>query len=341
MKIVYKYLFNQFLSTKLSLFFILFTIISMVFFIQIARITSSIEISFLDLLKLYSFMIPRILIFTLPIAFFIALALSLYRLSKENESIVIFTLGMTPNLIAKFFLKIAFLISTCMLAVALIFIPIAFELQDNFVDYKKTQVNFNYKSGEFGQKFLDWMIFIEKQENDLYKNVVMYYPKKDELEKERLILATEARLERKDDAMSLKLLSGRAYIFDKNETLYLGEFKDLSINTLIKTPNLNIKSFYEYWLDLNHNDKRAKEFVIYTLISLFPFASTLFALSFGIVTYRYDKGYIYLGIFAVICLYFGALSIFYKPPILAVGSIFLLFFISSWLCFKKIIANKY
>ena len=107
MKLSYKYILNQFLSTNLSIFFVLFSIVSVVFFIQIANFTSSIEISFLDLLKLYSFMLPRILIFTLPIAFFIALTLTLFRLSKENESIVLFTLGFSPFLLAKFFLKIA------------------------------------------------------------------------------------------------------------------------------------------------------------------------------------------------------------------------------------------
>ncbi len=56
-------------------------------------------------------------------------------------------------ILAKFFLKIASLISAFMLVVALVMIPIVFELQDNFVNYKSTQVKFNYKTGEFGQNF--------------------------------------------------------------------------------------------------------------------------------------------------------------------------------------------
>ncbi|EDO7928082.1 LptF/LptG family permease, partial [Campylobacter coli] len=163
MKLALRYVLNQFLSTNLSIFFVLFTIVSMVFFIQLAKLTSSIEINFADLLKLYGFMLPRILIFTLPIAFFIALTLALFRLSRENESIVLFTLGFSPKILAKFFLKIAALVSALMLIIALVMIPIVFELQDNFVNFKKTQVKFNYKTGEFGQRFLEWMIFIEKQ----------------------------------------------------------------------------------------------------------------------------------------------------------------------------------
>ena len=59
-----RYLFSNFLSTFASLFATLFLIMSIVFFIQIARITSYIEITFLELFKLYMFMLPRVLLFT-------------------------------------------------------------------------------------------------------------------------------------------------------------------------------------------------------------------------------------------------------------------------------------
>ena len=85
MRLVYRYLLNQFLSTQLSLFGVLFLIVSMVFFIQLARMTASIEISLGDFFKLYSFMLPRILIFTMPLSFFISLTMTLHRLSRENE----------------------------------------------------------------------------------------------------------------------------------------------------------------------------------------------------------------------------------------------------------------
>ena len=134
MKLIYKYTLNQFLSTYLSLFLVLFLIVSMVFFIQLARITSSIEISFVDFLKLYSFTVPRILILTLPISFFISLSLTLYRLSRENESIVCFALGCSPKDVAKFFIKISLFLSFVMLVISLVFIPLAFSLQNNLIE---------------------------------------------------------------------------------------------------------------------------------------------------------------------------------------------------------------
>lgn len=341
MKLSFKYLLNQFLNTNLSIFFVLFGIVSMIFFIGLAKLTSSIEISFIELLKLYAFTLPRILIFTLPIAFFIALTLALFRLSRENESIVLFTLGLSPINLAKFFLKISTLVSAFMLFVALVMLPIVFELQDNFVNYKRTQVKLNFKSGEFGQNFLGWMIFIEKQESGIYENITMYYPKRKDTDKEQLIIAKKASLQNKSDSLAFELFDGKIYDFENGENLFVGRFDKLIVNTQFNNSDLKTKKFYEYWSDISNNDDKAREFVIYTTIALFPLASTLFALSLGIVTYRYEKGFIYVGMLGVIAVYFGLLNIFYKPPILMCALIFISFFIASIICFKKMILSRY
>lgn len=337
MKLAYRYMLNQFLSTNLSLFGVLFLIVSMVFFIQLARMTASIEISLFDFFKLYSFMIPRILIFTLPLSFFIALTLTLYRLSRENESIVYFTLGFSPTQMGRFFLRIAGLLSAFCLLVSLVFIPIALVLQNNFIDYKKTQVKFNIKSGEFGQKFLDWLIFIEKENDGLYQNIIMYRPLKKLDEKELFIIAKEGILERNEQSLSFRLRQGSVYDFEQNQTWYAGHFDDIVINTLI-SDDIENRTLLEYYKGISTSPKRAQEFVIYTLIALFPLASTLFALSFGIVTYRYDKGLVYLSVFLVVGLYFGALSVFYQPPLLAISLIFCVTFgLSFWNFWRKIL----
>lgn len=337
MKLAYRYMLNQFLSTNLSLFGVLFLIVSMVFFIQLARMTASIEISLFDFFKLYSFMIPRILIFTLPLSFFIALTLTLYRLSRENESIVYFTLGFSPTQMGRFFLRIAGLLSAFCLLISLVFIPIALVLQKNFIDYKKTQVKFNIKSGEFGQKFLDWLIFIEKENDGLYQNIIMYRPLKKLDEKELFIIAKEGILERSEQSLSFRLRQGSVYDFEQNQTWYAGHFDDIVINTLI-SDDIESRTLLEYYKGISTSPKRAQEFVIYILIALFPLASTLFALSFGIVTYRYDKGLVYLSVFLVVGLYFGALSVFYQPPLLAISLIFCVTFgLSFWNFWRKIL----
>ena len=61
-----------------------------------------------------------------------------------------------------------------------------------------------------------------------------------------------------------------------------------------------VKDIYSYWSEALHNDKREKDLAFFLLIALFPLATVLFAISFGIVTYRYEKSKINFMIAVVI-----------------------------------------
>lgn len=340
MKIAYKYMLSQFLSAILSLFVILFLIVSMIFFIQLARLSATIEVSMYDFAKLYSFMIPRILVFTLPITFFVAMTSTLYRLSRENETMIYFTLGFSPKKLASFFLKIAAIFSAIMLVISLVFVPYAFSMQNNFVDFKKTQVKLNIKTGEFGQKFMDWMVFVEKENDGHYENIVMYHPVKSPKDREQLIIAQQGKLTRDESGISFKLMQGKVYDFEQNASWRIANFDELVVNTQFDG-NINTRRFYEYWNNVFTSNAKAKELSIYTLIALMPLASTLFALSFGIVNFRYEKGFAYFGIAAFVGLYFGALSVFYQPPIISSMIIFLGTFALSAVYFRLKILRRY
>ncbi|RAZ23122.1 LptF/LptG family permease [Campylobacter hyointestinalis] len=338
---VNRYLFNSFLSTFISLFATLFLIMSIVFFLQIARITSYIEISFVELLRLYLFMMPQILLFTTPIAFFVSVAMSFFKLSKENESIVLFTLGHNPKNIANFFILISFLLSFLLLINSLILMPMAQNLNDDFIRYKKTELSLNIKPSEFGQKFGDWMVFIEKrnEQKDLpeYENIVMYNTTDD---KERFIMAHSGDIKNNNSNLELLLLNGKMYdIYD--DKWHISTFDDMTIRTFTTDTAKEDYSLKEYWKKAFSDDKRAKDLSIYTLVAIFPLASVLLALSFGIVTYRYEKGIIYFGIFGVLFVYFALIMIFAKQVFYAVPLIFLGFIISSMLIFSKKILKKY
>ena len=77
----------------------------------------------------------------------------------------------------------------------------------------------------------------------------------------------------------------------------------MHINSTPKTPVGAIQSIEEYWNGVFVDQKRAYDLSFFLLIALFPVASTLIALSIGIVTYRYDKGSIYVAMFSTIALY--------------------------------------
>ena len=337
-----KYLLFNFLGTFASLFSTLFLIMSIVFFIQIARITSYIEISFGELFKLYSFILPRVLLFVVPIAFFVSLAMTLFRLSKENESIVIFTLGGSPNKIARFFLAFSALLSAALLIVAIVMIPIAAQLNANFIDYKKTVAKLNLKPTQFGQKFSDWMVYVGSESEDkngtTYKDIVMFNPfVKDS---QRLITAKNAKIINVGQSVELSLNEGKMYDI-RDEIYHQSNFKSMKIRTAQSEEISDVGSIKEYWMDAASSDKRRKDLSTYVLVALFPLASTLFAISLGIVTYRYEKGMVYVGTFGVLFGYFTLIMLFSSKPALAIPLIFFVFLIAGVLLYKAKITRRY
>ena len=339
---VNKYLLYNFLGTFASLFSTLFLIMSIVFFIQIARVTSYIEITFGELLKLYMFMLPRVLLFVVPIAFFVALAMTLFRLSKENESIVIFTLGSSPNSIAKFFLAFSAALSALLLIVAIVMIPIASELNSNVIDYKKTVAKLNLKPTQFGQKFSDWMVYVGSEGSDengtIYKNIVMFNPFiKDS---QRLIVAQNAKMINTKSNIELSLNNGK--IYDMRDKVYhQSNFKSMTIRTAQNEKINDVDSIKEYWLEAKTSTKRKKDLSTYVLVALFPLATTLFAISFGIVTYRYEKGAVYLGTFGILFGYFTLIMLLSPRPIIAIPGVFAAFFAAGVWFYKFKIMRRY
>jgi len=89
------------------------------------------------------------------------------------------------------------------------------------------------------------------------------------------------------------------------------------------------------------SDKRRKDFSTYVLVALFPLVSTLFAISLGIVTYRYEKGMVYVGTFGVLFGYFTLIMLFSSKPSLAIPLIFFVFLLAGVLLYKAKITRRY
>lgn len=335
------YLLKNFSSLFGSLFFTLFFITSVVFFIKIASLTSVIKINFLELGEMYVYLLPRILIYTLPLTFFIAVTISLYNLSKENETIVLFTLGYSPKKITQFFFSTATILSIILIIDFLVLIPLSKQLHQNFIDYKRIEAKFNIKATEFGQTFSDWLVYINKIDTDgTYKSVIMYQEKTKQ-EEQKIITSKAATIENENGVLQLKLDDGKVFqISDKS--INQVNFQTMMINSFSKNYITDVQSIYEYWTFAKSNDKRSSDLVFFSLISLFPVATVLFAISIGIVTYRFQKKNIYPEIFLIIALYIGSITLFVK--FLDIYTIPVVFFITlglSYFVYVKRIKQRY
>ena len=335
------YLLKHFSSLFASLFFTLFFITSVVFFIKIASITAVIKISFYELGLLYVYLLPNILTYTLPVTFFIALSISLFNLSKENETIVLFTLGYMPKKIARLFIVISSILSLLLIVNILVLIPTAKQLNANFLDYKRAEAKFNIKATEFGQKFSDWLVYIDKSDKkDSYSNIVMY---QEETAKnsEKIIIAKSADIDNDNGVLKLKLTDGKAFEIS-TEKIEQANFKEMHLKSEPKYRVSSVKDIITYWEFALKNDKRAYKLSFLLIIALFPIATVLFGVSIGIVTYRYERGGIYPSMATVILGYIipGIILARYIH-LWAVVFVFLVTIICSYIFYRKKILLKY
>ncbi len=297
-----KYLIANLSTLFLSIFLSLFAIASVIFLIKLATYTAVIQLSILEMVKLYLFFLPQILFYTLPITFFIAAALAIFRLSNDNEIVVLFALGIKPSFLVKTLAKPAFLLSFLLFFNFLVLFPHTTVLSDNFISYKKSEAQFNLSASEFGHKFGDWLLYLgSKNKDGSYGDVFLFNKNKKE---EVLIGAKKAQVLNEDGILRLKLTNGQGYSYS-NESLSQINFLTMYINDTLQTKLKTYKNPLEYWLS---NDKRKFKngmLITNTLLSLFPLISVFLIVSISVVHARHQKSMIYLWLFASIILFYG------------------------------------
>ncbi|MDA7817455.1 LptF/LptG family permease [Sulfurimonas sp.] len=334
-----KYIRDSLAVIFLSIFIPLFSIASIVFLIKLATYTAVIELSIFEMAKLYFFIVPELLFYTLPISFFVASTLTLFKLSNDNEIVVLFALGIKPKVILQAFLQPALILSTILFINFFVIFPHAKILSKNFIIYKKSEAKFNLSASEFGHKFGEWLLYIGTENVDgTYSNVVLFNKDKKE---EVLIEANKAEIINKDGLLILKLTTGEAYSYSKEKFTQI-DFKTMFINNYLETDLYKYKSAMKYWLDEDFRKKRIKAFTVSMLFAIFPLSSIFLILSIGIVHVRHQKGKIYLYLFLGIVIYDalvlglqGALSLYTIPVML------IIWFSATYITYKKTIVARF
>ena len=282
MKLFKKYLFLTLGETFFPIFFTLYAITSVVFLVKIASLTSVITMSILDLIYLYMLNTPLILLYTLPITFFMATILNISKLSAEYELIVITSFGLSPLKILKFLAPTSFLLSIALLLLGLVTIPQIKYLEQVFINTKKQNAQFNIKPSEYGQKFGPWYIYVEKKIDGIYQNITLLEPTNS---KDTFIQSKKATIKNNTDFLELKLFDGSASIVD-NTVKYINFDKMIMNNYLPQTKKISsINDLIEYW----SNKKKLRMFMENIFLAILPFISLFFYITFGYFNPRYQK----------------------------------------------------
>ena len=334
-----RYILKNFTESFNPIFFTLFFMVSIIYFIKIAQITAIIKVTFLELGELYLFILPRIIIYTFPLVFFIAITLSLVKMSKDNELSVIFSFGVSPNKIVNIFSLLSLVVSLFLLVNALFLVPISKQLYKNFVDVKKAEAKLNITAMEFGQKFSNWLVFINKSnKQNHFQDIVMYSKDKN---KEEFIISKSAAIKNEKGTLNLDLKDGKAFVIEK-DTIKQTDYKTMKI---YNNKNLEItqsKGVLSYWLKGVKDKGRAKDFATFILISTFPFFAFMLAISFGIFNPRYEKDSAYIYIFGTIVSYYVVMYYLISlNPLLSLIAVPTLTLIVSILFYKRKILKRY
>jgi len=334
-----KYIISNLSILFISIFSALFTIASVIFLIKLATFTAVIQLSIWEMTKLYIFVLPEILFYTLPITFFIAATLSIFRLSNDNEIIVLFSLGIHPKFLLRILFKPALFLSILLLVNYLIIVPKARVLSQGFISYKKSEAKFNLSASEFGHKFGKWLLYIGESSNDgTYGNVFLFNKNNKE---EILIGAKKAEVINEGGLLRLKLQNGEGYSYS-NESFSQINFETMYINDTLKAKSKKFTSPLKYWQSKKRKASRTRMIITNTLISIFPLISLFLVAAIGIVHVRHQKAKIYLYLFLSIVLYYGAtlglqsLLVFYTIPIVAIT-----WLIVTYMIYKKTILARF
>lgn len=334
-----QYLYSQLAITFFPIFLGLYFITSIVFLVRIASLTSVITMDFFELFRLYAYVIPQIIFYTMPISFFISLVLTLSKLASEYELTVITSFGLNPIKILKIFLPITFLLSLVLLVVSVGLIPKTKYLTKQFLDVKKKEANFNIKASEFGQKFGDWLIYIESKEDKVYSEVKLFKTQK---EQDQFILSKTAILDNDKGELNFKLNDGKAFFINEKE-LNQVDFVSMDINDSLTSGKLGIfTTTFDYWKKNLKVNRDIDDLTFYVLTSLFPLLSLFLVITFGYFNPRYEKNRaVTYCLIAVVLYYVLIKAIGDKILLHAIYIIPIIWLITTYILYSRTVKKEY
>jgi len=335
MRKISSYLLYSFSGYFFSIFMPIIAIGSLILFVRIAKLTEVTHIDAFEMLLMYGYSLPIILFYTLPITFFTALILTLNKLSNDYEAVVLFSFGISPVRLLTTFIPPVILLSITLAVLSLVLIPITKQLTKSFIHYKSVNTVVNIEASRFGQKFGDWMVFLESRDkNDILNNIVLYNPSNPK--EEQFLIAKKGSFFNENGTPGLILKSGQAYRIGENKIDQIN-YKEMKMYHNVKLDPFSYQNIPEYWLFALQNSKRMKDLIISITISLFPFATLFWAFAFGILHPRYDKNYGYIVVLTVTATYYGVVSSLAKTSLVATLLFALLFTsLGAFLFYKKV-----
>ena len=283
-----KYLSYNFTSSFLTIFLPLFFIGALVFIIKISALTASIQISFIEMLQLFSYNIPAILFYTIPISFLVAVVTTLLRLSNDNELMALFALGKKSKSIMNSFIFISILFSIVLLILSLGLMPKTKQQFKAFKHLKASEAQVNINPSKLGQKFGNLFVYVKSKDKKTLNNVVIY--NKDKEHSDQLFMAKSATIENKDAVITLTLKDGSGYTYTE-ESLKEIHYEKMQVFQNLNSDEFTYQNIFDYWKKLSMDSKDKRKILFFIYISFIPIMALFIIAAFSIINPRYQKNY--------------------------------------------------
>jgi lipopolysaccharide export system permease protein len=288
------YISSNFTKAFLTIFLPFFLIISLVYLVKISSLTSQIQITFGELLTLYSYSVPDIIFYTLPLSFIAALANILLKLSQDNELIALYALGLKASKVLRSLLILGLLFSLLLAAISFLAMPLSKQLYKEFKSSKKAEAKLNIVAGKLGQKFGDYYIYVKANKNDTFQDIVIYNRTKKE--EEQFFSSQEGRLNKIDGVTSLELNDGYGYTYTKDK-LQQAQYKRLEVFDTTKSKSFHFEDIIAHWSKAQTNIKMLHRVLFFMFVSLIPLLSVYLVAAFTMINPRYQSNRSFLVIF--------------------------------------------
>jgi len=332
------YISSNFTKSFLTIFLPFFIIISLVFLVRISALTSKIQITFGELVLLYSYSIPEIIFYTLPLSFVAALANVLINLSQANELIALYSLGLKSKKILRSLLLLGLLFSLLLTTISLLAMPLSKQFYRAFKQEKRTEAKLNIVAGELGQKFGNYYIYVKEKTDNTFHDIVIY--NRTDKTNEQFFSSQTGQLNHNENVTSLLLHKGYGYTYSDTK-LQQAEYETLEIFDKSQKKGFQFKSIISYWSDAQNNKKIMHRMLFFIFISLIPLLSVYLVASFTMINPRYQSNRSFLVIFITTLFFYTIASSLQKwgTPLMLGISVILIAIFGQWLFKKRV--SKY
>jgi len=328
------YLLNNFIKSFTTLFIPFFIIMSLIYIINISKLSARVTLEFSDFLMLYLYVLPDIIFSTLPLTFIGAIINSLSNLSENNEAMAIFSVGYTPKKLLRYLLPTAFLFTLIITIIAIFVTPYATQKMKNYRNKKIYESKLKILPKKLSQTFGKHHVFIDENKNGEFKNVTMFTENEDG--HVQILLAKKGFVKNDTNSSSYLNLDNGTLYRNKDIGFNIVNFNNMKIYNNAKYYSKRILPTKEYWLE------NKSKFYYYLLISLSPLFLVILYIAFGIYNPRYQKNKAALYIIVSVLLIYIPSIITRKlsnPYILV--AVLIAWIVLSIIVFKKKVLKRY